>query len=82
MLGSRGRQVDVEGMELAMLEGIPPARWGNIQQVVVEVHTEARKCAVETLLRDVGGFCEVHHSKAGAIEAAANFVVTARRFRE
>ena len=53
-------QIDVEGFELQVLEGVAAADWHKIDQVAIELHDVAgRASAAEHLLRSRGGFANV-----------------------
>jgi 31-O-methyltransferase len=47
-------KVDVEGAELAMLEGITSSDWGRIRQVTVEVHSAVALSPIVALLETNG----------------------------
>ena len=48
-------QVDVEGMELEVLQGVGSAAWPRVRQVAAEVHDAGgRVAAVEALLHSAG----------------------------
>ena len=48
-------QIDVEGMELDVLQGVGAAAWPLVRQAAVEVHdVGARVAAVQALLREAG----------------------------
>eukprot|EP00892_Ulva_mutabilis_P007679 jgi/Ulvmu1/5283/UM022_0077.1 len=54
-------KVDVEGAEVAVLQGLTPAAWGQVQQVVAEVHSDALLAEVTAILKE--RFVRVTHQQ-------------------
>ncbi len=54
-------KIDVEGMEMDVLKGIPRELWAQICRVVVEVHEETTVKQVVQVLETQGGFVHVRH---------------------
>lgn len=62
-------KIDCEGFELDVLQGIDPAHWDRISQVVVEVHDhDGRADAVEQLLRSHGLSHVVREQEAAFVD--------------